>query len=287
MNSFEYNSQSGVVFLHRLRTPKQNVLPDVMHSHPSHELFLLIDGKVQYTVNGQSFEVRPNDLLILNAYEYHVVKVDSSINYERMVLEFPPNLLPIINNVSPLGNFISDTSCVSIIPADYVKKSNIYKRFLEIEKICLADNDFKDHLILAKTIELSVEISDTIKNMLSNNAEIKQYSQYKYPQVTACVQYVNNHLNEQITVEDVTRQTTLSKSRLQHLFKEIMGCSIFDYVKRQKMQMASFLLNTGKSPLETANELGYEYYSTFHHAFKNFYGYTPQDLIRYTHSKMQ
>ena len=289
IRNFEYNSYSGLTFLHRLNnTTTANIYRGVKHSHPSHEIYLLLRGGATYTVNGQSFEVNPFDVLILNAYEYHFVEPNTTEAYERIVLQIPPDFIPVLNEVTPLNNFIKTNSFLNILPAKYVKNSNLYAIMKAIEKICLNDNEiYKDHLILAQTINLAIEISKILADINNDKLARVHYSEYTYPQLNICIQYINNNLHRPIALDDIVEQLHISRSRIQHLFKHVMGYSISDFICKQKMQLAYSMLNSGKSPTETAQALGYEYYSTFHTAFKKFYGYSPKDQVKNRKSQEQ
>ena len=282
MRSFEYNSHSGLTFLHRLNnTTSTTLYRGVKHSHPSHEIYLLLKGSARYTVNGQSFDVKPFDLLILNAYEYHFVEPSTNEAYERIVLQIPPNFIPVLNEVTPLNNFIKSNSFLNILPAEYVTKSKVYGIMKSIERICLNNDEiYKDHLILAEAINLSIELSKLVADIHNEQTAGVHYSEYTYPQLNICIQYINDNLHRPIALDDIVKQLHISRSRIQHLFKSVMGYSISDFICKQKMQLAYAMLNSGKSPTETAQALGYEYYSTFHTAFKKFYGYTPKEQVQ-------
>ena len=280
--NFIYNSHSGLVFLHRVNnTDTGNLYYGVKHSHPSHEIYLLLKGKVRYTVNGQSFDVKPFDLLILNAYEYHFVESCTDEPYERIVLQIPPNFIPVLNEATPLNNFIKSNSFLSILPSTYVKNSQVYSIMKSMEAICLSDNEiYKDHLILAQTIHLAIELSKILSNIHNDQRSGVHYPEYAYPQLNICIQYINNNLHRPISLDDIVDQLHISRSRIQHLFKTVMGYSISDFIRKQKMQLAYAMLDLGKSPTETAQALGYEYYSTFHTAFRKFYGYSPKEQVK-------
>lgn len=280
MNNFIYNSSSGVTYQYGLNnTRADNHYHGVRHSHPQVEFYLLLKGNVSYTINGVKTIVKPNELLILNAFEYHIVEAETDFPYERMVLQLPSELIPSINNINPLNGIINTTNYLSVIPEQYVTKSKIKEYLLNIQNLCLSDIAYKDHRILSNAIQLVVEISSTIDEMKNNNINAS-YSQYAYPQITSCIHYINNNLSKPISIDDVIANLGISKSRMQHLFKEIMGYSISEYIIKQKMLTAHYLLMWGNSPTEVAQSLGYEYYSTFFNAYKKFYGFTPMDVVK-------
>ena len=221
--------------------------------------------------------------MVLNAYEYHVVDADPNIPYERSVLQIPPDIIPALNEVDPIKDFFTPSNYLFIIRKDDVSKTKIKEIMQNIYDLCLEDNRYRDHLILSKIIELVIEISN-IKNSISNEKK-DEFSEYAHPQIYKCIQYINNNLDKKISIDDITNNLTISKSRIQHLFKDVMGYSISDYIIKQKMMAAQKFLLWDKTPFEVAHMLGYDYYSTFFTAFKKFFGYTPMDVKKYINKK--
>ena len=68
----------------------------------------------------------------------------------------------------------------------------------------------------------------------------------------------------------------ISRYQLQAAFQEFEGIGIAKYIKRKKMNYAKeMLVNTNKSILEIASEVGYENPSKFSEVFKNYFGILP------------
>lgn len=69
----------------------------------------------------------------------------------------------------------------------------------------------------------------------------------------------------------------LSPSRLQHLFKDEVGCSIRDYVKKRRLWRAAVLLaSTDLRISEVLWSVGFTDAANFTHVFKRDYGVTPR-----------
>lgn len=48
--------------------------------------------------------------------------------------------------------------------------------------------------------------------------------------ISKAIEYIKNHLYEKITLDSLTQTINYSKYHLHHLFKEIVGIIIHDYI---------------------------------------------------------
>lgn len=84
------------------------------------------------------------------------------------------------------------------------------------------------------------------------------------------------HIEDKITLEDISNEINLSVGYISNIFKETMGMSIMKYLKKLKIERAKVLLeSTNKSILEIATLLSFCDQSNFTKAFKSFVGVTP------------
>ena len=64
-----------------------------MHAHELMEIYLFVSGKASYQVEGTTYSLCPNDILIVRAAETHTLTVSPDEPYERKVIHFSPTLL--------------------------------------------------------------------------------------------------------------------------------------------------------------------------------------------------
>ena len=99
--------------------------------------------------------------------------------------------------------------------------------------------------------------------------------------------YVKKQLEDRYSkapaIEDLAKEAGMSRSKLQKLFKHVMGQSIYQYVLRIKMLEAQKLLDSGRySVSEVGYKIGYSNLSHFTDAFKKQFGLNPK---AYLHQK--
>ncbi len=98
--------------------------------------------------------------------------------------------------------------------------------------------------------------------------------------LSTALSYLEEHLNERITTEDVARACFCSKSTLEKLFRCVNNISIHDYVIRRRMTKAAKALIADKerSILDIALEYGYNSNEAFTRAFKQVWHCKPSEL---------
>jgi AraC-like DNA-binding protein len=90
--------------------------------------------------------------------------------------------------------------------------------------------------------------------------------------------YIAAHLDVSLTVAQVAREAGASPSALQRLFRRVEGCSLFDYVRRLRLEGAHAALCREGISVQAASALaGYTSAANFATAFRRAYGITPTE----------
>ncbi len=94
--------------------------------------------------------------------------------------------------------------------------------------------------------------------------------------VMTAIDYVEDHLSENLDLETVARGLHYSKYYLHRMFRKEAGLTIHDYVQRRKLtEAARLLVFTDQPIMELALMAGYESRQAFTGAFKEMYKQTP------------
>ena len=92
------------------------------------------------------------------------------------------------------------------------------------------------------------------------------------------VEYVRDHVAEDLTVQRLATVAHLSPSRLSHLFTMQLSATPQQYVERERMLLAQQLLDLTNRPIgEIARQLGWEDPLYFSKRFRHFSGVSPSD----------
>lgn len=95
--------------------------------------------------------------------------------------------------------------------------------------------------------------------------------------VTRAVRYIEEHLGEEIMLEEIASAAGYSKSHLNRMFAESTGKTIHKYIQEKRLERAADRLrNSDMSIVDIALEAGYASQQAFTLAFRNMYELTPQ-----------
>ena len=91
-------------------------------------------------------------------------------------------------------------------------------------------------------------------------------------------EYLLQHMEERITIEELARRFHINPTTLKAVFKSVYGNSLAAHIKEHRMERAAELLRgTDLSILEIAGRVGYDSQSKFTAAFKSAYQVLPKE----------
>lgn len=94
-----------------------------------------------------------------------------------------------------------------------------------------------------------------------------------------CIEFLEDHIKEEITVEEVAYQTGYSLYHFCRVFNLCMGVSVMDYIRRRRLSLAATELSKGRKVIDIALEYGFETSSGFTKAFRKGFGCSPTQFI--------
>lgn len=107
--------------------------------------------------------------------------------------------------------------------------------------------------------------------------KLKKKNQLSVP-VTRTMDYIYDHLQEKIQLEQLARITNLNKSYLCTLFKKETGITIASYINQRRIEAAANMLVYGNfTPQEISSYFAFSSHSHFISCFKKEMGITPTE----------
>ena len=267
---FEYFSNNGIRLHHFLYVPDetQTDIEDAK-SHNAYKLLLQLRGTSHHFIDGTKHLVQGMQMCVLPPNSIHSIEIIPKEDCESITLHFSPNLLPPFQDKTIFSSLNDSALYNHIIPLEYIEEYKIKKLFDTIISTAKRHDEYTELEIVIQILKISKRLSEIINNPIFQQnipTPTKRFSLSYYG-----IQYIKEHLTENITVEDIASSLHVSASHFRQAFKKELGVTLHHYIFEQKMQLAFKLLSQGETPLNVSNKLGYEYYSTFyHHYMKRF-----------------
>lgn len=121
-----------------------------------------------------------------------------------------------------------------------------------------------------------------INNYSNINSLLKSgnlYTVISKDNMTAIDEYISNHIEENISIDDLAKVLNMNKYHFLNEFKKANGITPYQYLLSRRVEMAKELLQkTDKSLVEIAHDLGFNDSS---HLARTFKKYTHQTLRQY------
>ena len=89
--------------------------------------------------------------------------------------------------------------------------------------------------------------------------------------------YINNHITEEISLDDLEREFYVSKFHISREFKKATGITLHRYIVKAKLDLCKKLIEEGNTIIDVAHICGIGSYNNLFRAFKKEFGMTPKE----------
>ena len=246
------------------------------HYHDFNKIMIFLRGNISYSIEGRNYLLKPYDIVLVNAGEIHKPSILDDTIYERIIIYVSPLFLDSYKGADYDLKYCFERAKKehsNVLRIHSMEKSKLYQVCQELEH-SLQGNDFANELyqkilFLEFMIQLNrTAISNRINYQDSDMANLK---------LLQILDYINENLAEDITIDKLAAQFYLNRYYLMHFFKEGTGYTIGNYITEKRLLHAKNLVQKGKTLTEACFESGFKNYSTFSRAFKKAFNTMPKN----------
>lgn len=246
------------------------------HYHDFHKILILLNGDITYCVEGRTYELQPNDIVLINAGEVHRPIINSDCTYERIIIYVSPAYLAHYTEPeNDLSQCLRQAAAGQshVLRFETAKAGNLETAIHLLDR-SLGDTDYacalhQKLLFLEFMIQLNrASIHNRVEFIGSSPSDEK---------IIAVINYIGEHLSEDISVDLLSSRFFISRSYLMHTFKEQTGYTIGGYLTTKRLLYAKELIAGGLPITEVCYACGFKNYSTFSRAYKKSFGESPRE----------
>ncbi|MFU0799823.1 MAG: AraC family transcriptional regulator [Xylanivirga thermophila] len=254
-----------------------------LHCHPWLEISLVKTGTGEYIVDDKVYDIREGDIFLFNNIEKHAIGIYPPNEMVNMVIHFEPRLI---------WNMSDSTFDYRYLKIFFDRNDNFENRLdrnnpatEEIKRLLLEiEDEFRKRLpeyeLMIKVKLLNILVA-LIRHYGYTEKKNKTPSKIKKDllAMNRVIDYIDDHLCEDIMLEDLASIAYMNPSYFSTLFKKYNGISPIEYISKRRISRAiEYLKASDKTVLEIASLCGFNNPTNFYKTFKKLTGKTPSDF---------
>lgn len=234
------------------------------HVHDRCEIFYFVAGDAEYLVEGARYPLRNGSLMIMSPGEAHCVRILGKARYERYALNFP---LSAFDCFDPQRLLMKPFTARELGRRNLLQIMGLEPQFAEM---CRDDlGDYARHVVMHAKLAV---LLDSVSRAYDMHTEPDMQPDSIGAQI---VNFVNQHLFEELSLDAVAAHFYLSRSQLGRVFRRTTGAPPWDYITAKRLVAAKALIAEGSTARAAAEQCGFHDYSVFYRAYVRRFGRSP------------
>nr|WP_277398216.1 AraC family transcriptional regulator [Neobacillus citreus] len=266
------------------------------HSHHEYEIYFFCGGDCKYLINNRIYELVPGDIILLDGMTLHKANPWGESIYTRSVLHFSPTWLSDLISTLGIPNLLMPFKKLNnpLLRTRYDENGQYVDGQMKKISGLLTEIDEelqrtgkKSELLEAEVkLELTQLLLAIYKMSKKELAQVNSRKTEKEVHVEEIASWIRDHYTEKISLDRISSELSLSKYYVSHVFKEVTGFTVMEYVMGCRLNQVKFLLEMEPdlSLAEVSSASGFESLAHFSRFFKEKVGITPS---RYRKNKLQ
>lgn len=207
----------------------------------------------------ERYMVTEGDFYFLNKKRYHIYYADPDHPYQKIFIVLYGSFVDFL-----VSKHLSNDSV-------YIKKCNLEGLMTQIIQLLREEEPINYD-------KLSLAVLTLFQQVFPSPYRSKP-STKRNPEIIK--NYIDTHINEKITLEDISNNLYISKSHIERAFKKEFGQTPLAYCLNQKIEQVASMLVTTDYPLpQIAQQFGFADVKYMSKCFKKIKGQTPTEYKR-------
>ncbi|MBQ9976741.1 MAG: helix-turn-helix transcriptional regulator [Clostridia bacterium] len=228
--------------------------------HGELEIQLCLDGEGSVLLDGNSINIKKDDIITVNSNVIHYTSTESRLEY----------LCLIISTSFCRQNGI-DTS--KLLYDSLIHSELLLEYFKELTDIYGSDSPIRTAKLNHTVLKILIELTE--KHSQIN--DLSESTSKAFENVKATIRYIREHYAEKFTLDDISKSIYADKFELCRSFKRLSNLTIVQYTNAFRCQRAAELIAEGHSVNDAAWLCGFHNTSFFTKTFKQYMGRLPSE----------
>ena len=246
------------------------------HIHHNYEVYFFLEGDVDYEINQKVYNLSYGSICIIPPKTFHKPHfLSNEKNYRRMVLwineSYLENLKTLNTDIFYGLNYVESNE-IYHFKTDFSSFQQLFGKLIDIFEEKQSNFTFQKAALDSMLSLFLVTLNRIVYQYENEPATYKPSDLH----ISLC-NYINTHLEEDLTLEKLAEVFFVSKYHLAHKMKEYMGMSIHQYIIKKRLYACRNNILSGMPLLTVSQSFGFTDYSVFFRAFKKEFGISPKN----------
>lgn len=246
------------------------------HYHDYYELYFFLEGDVDYHVEDKLYHLEYGDcLLIPPGTSHHPVFLSRKKPYRRFVFWFRKDYYNKLRSIDQEFTYCFDQAASGRtyrFHADSTATQALQGKLMDLLEELGSSRPFKRQTAELMAVSFLVYVNRIVYDVIHQRAAVYENLLY----LNIC-DYINRHLEEDLSLDSLAAFFYVSKFHISHIFKDNMGISLHQYILKKRLHASKNAILSGQPIGQVYHQYGFKDYTSFFRAFKKEYGASPKE----------
>lgn len=256
-----------------------NIGEVALHHHDFFEVYFFAGGNVTYNVESRSYMLMPGDVLLIAPNELHQpVFGPEKQNYERTVLWINKAFLEQFD----IGDHPVSRCFDTAYPGhtNLIRPDGVSRELLNyLLQLLLSERNSEAYATELYSMGCLAQLLVLLNRLAERSRQDIQPKENSDSVVYRVLGYINEHYNEDLSLDFLANKFFISKYHLSREFNRLVGTSVYRYIIQKRLVMAKQMMSAGVSSTAVYQHCGFGDYSNFYRAFKAEYQISPKKFV--------
>lgn len=264
-----------------INTARLSTYPDgraLCHWHDDIEWIHILEGTMNYKINGRKLTLQKSDSLMINTRQMHYGYTCGTNDCLFICILFHPDLLT-------ENRLISDAFLKPILEnrnLEYLLFSNGQSSAAEIAQLLKQITHLKKEAAFGCELEIIGLLHQLWARLLNHNEAACSVHPEEFPGELQLqkdmVSFIYQHYMEKLTLNDIASAGNVCRSKCCSVFRHYLGQSPIDFLNTCRLKISCELLKTSDDSItRIALTCGFNHPSYYTRLFSRIYGCTPKE----------